>query len=448
MGFEMKKAIVIGSGAGGAAAAKELQGKFEIKVIEEGKYFAPFRTGFKFYENLRKIGILFDEKLIQLPFPHMRIRKSKWGDGRFSVKGLSNKLVLVNGVCLGGSTAISTGSAKRVDDDLREIGIDLDREFEELESEIPLYSDHKKNWNKVTRDLFDSFQDLGLDPQVTKKMGDHEKCVKCGRCVLGCNRGSKWDARDFIKIAMENGAKVLSGHRVESLLIDSENGMAEGIYARTANATMEFFSADLIIIAAGGLGTPVILDNSGIRTRSSLFVEPVLCIAAEYNDTFQDQEVMMPFNSQMDGYTISPYFDWLSYFFNRKWYIPSKEIISLMIKLADRNSGSVAGRKIFKKLNDKDIEKLDEGIGVCKKVLMNLGIKKDTVFYGTVNAGHPGGMMPLTENESATLHSSLLPENVYIADATLFPGSVGNPQILTIMALAKKISKKIIDRFG
>ena len=36
MGFEMKKAIVIGSGAGGAAAAKELQGKFEIKVIEEG----------------------------------------------------------------------------------------------------------------------------------------------------------------------------------------------------------------------------------------------------------------------------------------------------------------------------------------------------------------------------------------------------------------------------
>ena len=143
----MKKAIVIGSGAGGATVAKELQGKFQVTLIEEGKYFIPFRKGLKFYESLRKTGLLFDERLIQVPFPHMRIRKVQiTGDRDFS-KTLFNKTVMVNGVCLGGSTAISTGSAKRVDEGLRKIGVNLDSEFEELESEIPFYSENNKNWH-------------------------------------------------------------------------------------------------------------------------------------------------------------------------------------------------------------------------------------------------------------------------------------------------------------
>lgn len=44
------------------------------------------------------------------------------------------------------------------------------------------------------------------------------------------------------------------------------------------------------------------------------------------------------------------------------------------------------------------------------------------------------------EAEKDTLHSSLLPENLYIADATLLPKAMGNPPILTIMALAKRIA--------
>ena len=35
----MKKAVIVGTGAGGAAAARELQGSFEVTVLEQGAEF-------------------------------------------------------------------------------------------------------------------------------------------------------------------------------------------------------------------------------------------------------------------------------------------------------------------------------------------------------------------------------------------------------------------------
>ena len=41
-----------------------------------------------------------------------------------------------------------------------------------------------------------------------------------------------------------------------------------------------------------------------------------------------------------------------------------------------------------------------------------------------------------------SLHDERLPENLYVADSTLFPESAGLPPILTIMALAMKVAEK------
>jgi len=112
-----------------------------------------------------------------------------------------------------------------------------------------------------------------------------------------------------------------------------------------------------------------------------------------------------------------------------------------MIKLAETNIGNVTKKKIEKKLTHQDEEKLKEAVQDCLKILIQFGIREDQTVLGTINAGHPGGMLPLTMNEAQTLHSHLLPTNLYVADATLFPFSLGNPPILTIMALAKRISK-------
>jgi choline dehydrogenase-like flavoprotein len=149
----------------------------------------------------------------------------------------------------------------------------------------------------------------------------------------------------------------------------------------------------------------------------------------------------MPFVVQKNGYIISPYFDFLSYFFNKKWKHPVEDTLGIMIKIADSNNGGASKRSIEKMLTDADKEKLKEGVAVCREMLARLGVNEQDTFLGILNAGHPGGMLPLTANEAETFHHQRLAENLYIADATLFPASLGKPPIFTIMAMAKRVAK-------
>ena len=64
-------------------------------------------------------------------------------------------------------------------------------------------------------------------------------------------------------------------------------------------------------------------------------------------------------------------------------------------------------------------------------------------YQAACGAGHPGGMLPLTAAEKNSLHNPALPDNLYVADATILPEAMGNPPILTIMALAKKMAEVI-----
>ena len=81
---------------------------------------------------------------------------------------------------------------------------------------------------------------------------------------------------------------------------------------------------------------------------------------------------------------------------------------------------------------------------LCTDIFAPFGRSREAkLFLGTLNAGHPGGMFPLTAAEARTLHHESLPGNVYIADASLYPASLGRPPILTIMALAKSIARRI-----
>lgn len=87
-----------------------------------------------------------------------------------------------------------------------------------------------------------------------------------------------------------------------------------------------------------------------------------------------------------------------------------------------------------------DHKKMAQAAALTRRILVRMGIPEEKQFLGTLNAGHPGGMLPLSAAEKDSLHPAVLPDNLYVADATLLPGSMGNPPILTIMALAKKIA--------
>jgi choline dehydrogenase-like flavoprotein len=422
----MKKAIVVGSGAGGATAAIELQGKFEVTVIEAGGTFRPYRADLSKIESIKHTGVLLDERMIHMAFRQMWIGKTSEG------------MELVRGLTQGGSTTISAGNALRCDDDLKALGIDLDKEFDEIYREIPVSTAHEKNWHETTRQAYRICADIGLGPEATPKMIYDKYCIGCGKCVLGCPRGAKWDSRRFLHNAVKKGAHLFSNHKVSRVVI--ENGRASGVVARNGWKN-HFYAADLVVLAAGGLGTPEILQNSGIRCEDRLSVDPVLCVAAPICGARQNEEIPMPFMVKQESFIISPYFDFLSFFFNRRWHFKSAGIYSMMIKLADDGSGNMK----TKRLTAADHSNLREGVEICRQILKRLGKKDSEIFTGTLNAGHPGGMLPLTEREAGTFHHGILPENLYIADATLLPRSLGKPAILTVMAMAKRAAKECLS---
>jgi choline dehydrogenase-like flavoprotein len=156
----------------------------------------------------------------------------------------------------------------------------------------------------------------------------------------------------------------------------------------------------------------------------------------------------MPFAADKGRFILSPYFDYLSYFFNKDWPPGAGNIVSLMIKLADTSSGTVTDSAVEKTLTPEDTRALMSAVDICVEILGRMGIEKRDVFFGTLNAGHPGGMLPLTSEDAKTLRPCRLPENLFLADATLLPEALGKPPILTIMALAKKVAKIVSRDFA
>jgi len=429
----VKRAIVVGSGAAGATAAKALQGLFEVTVFESGPEYRPLGLSAAIVERAKRLGLLFDVRQAGLVYPAMRTARTKDG------------MALVWGRATGGTTPLMTANALRLDGDLQKIGVGLDREFGELEREIPISTGHTARWRESTRRMFEVFGEMGLEARPMPKMSDAGRCINCGRCILGCPSGAKWDARRFLDDARARGATVLTGTTVETIVASSD--VASGVIARR-RGRRRFVPADLVILAAGGFGTPAILANSGIACEPRLFVDPVLCVAAEWPGTLQNRDIPMAFAAQQDGFILSPYFDFLSYYFNRRWKAPAGDIVSLMIKFADSPEGDVRGRRIRKPLTTVDREGLARAARLAEDVLARLGVPKGRTFLGTLNAGHPGGMLPLTAREAETLRNPRLPANAYVVDATLLPRSLGNPPSLTIMALARKVSRAAAARFA
>jgi choline dehydrogenase-like flavoprotein len=434
----MRRAIVVGSGAGGATAARALQGAFDVTVLEAGHEFRPLDRDLGRLERLRASRLFVDERLITSLFPPMRVVKDSEG------------MALVYGIGTGGTTTMAAGNGVRADEALREIGLDLDPEFAELDAQLPISTAHRPRWRPATEGLFAACTSIGLDPWVTPKLVDYERCTRCGRCVLGCPRGAKWDSRAFLRQAEAGGARLETGVRADRVVTDGDRAVGVVVWRR---GRRDFVPGDAVVLAAGGLGTPPILQRSGIATQNRLFVDPVLCVAAPWPGAKLNAEIPMPFVVEREGYIVSPYFDFLSFFFDRRWLRPAGDIIALMIKLADSEVGvAERGRagllrpRVRKALTAGDRRRLHEAVELCTQVLVSAGVRRADVFLGALNAGHPGGMLPLTGRERRDMQADGLPDNLYVADATLLPRSLGKPPILTVMALATRVARLCAER--
>ncbi len=426
------KAIVIGSGAGGATAARELAFKgYEVIILEAGKPFKPFTRHITLTEPLRRLGLLGDEKTINRIFPHMDANRS------------DKDLVLVRGITTGGSTVISCGNMVRADHGLKEIGIDLTPEFEELEEKIGVRTVPQKKWKPLTKKMYESAKNLGLNPHPTPKAVKLHKCTSCGLCEMGCAAGARWDSRRFLDEAVKLGAVIHTSSPVEKLLI--KNRRFNGVLVRSGRST-SIIKGDVVVLAAGGVGTAQILKASGLGAEDSLWVDIVLTLGGVSKGAQQLNEQPMAWYTEHEDYILSPYLDILSHWFHKPWRnVSLDDRVGIMVKLADMEEGTVsADGSVKKEVTEKDRYKIDTAVSHAKEIMEVSGVSGPFV-RGMYNGGHLGGTVPLKREDVSSMKPFGLPEWLWIADLSLAPRSQGLPTIMLASALAMRVCRTITE---
>ncbi len=425
------RAIVVGTGAGGATAARELQlAGFEVCILESGSSFKPFTRNLSWSKPLRRLGLLGGEKNFRHLFPAMDIQRS------------SEDLVLVRGLTTGGSTVLSCGNLVRTDDGLKELGLDLTPEFQELEDELHPVTIPKDMWRPLTRNMFQSAQDLGLDPKPTPKAVDPQRCTGCGLCELGCRIGARWDSRRFLKESMKGGAILHTNTQVEEIIV--ANNMVKGVLGRY-KGKKTIIRGNVVVLAAGGIGTAQILKNSGLTVKDNLWADIVLTLGGVSKGAHQLEEPPMVWYTKHDDFILSPYLDILSHFFHKPWRnVSIDDRVGLMVKLADVEEGTVyANGKVEKSLTSIDQIRLDKALTYASQVMEGAGVSQPFI-QGMYNGGHLGGTVPLQKKDVKNMKPSWLPEGLWVADLSLAPRSQGMPTILLTAALSLKVARKII----
>lgn len=424
------KAIVVGSGAGGATAASHLARRgFEVTILEAGQPFNPLTHRVSWLSPLRGTWLLKDENSIKHVFPHYQVTRT------------CEDLVIFRGVTEGGSTSISCGNMVRAENGLKEIGLDLSQEFEEIERTLTIGPVPRGRWRPLTQQMFDQAEKLGFSPKPTPKVGTPAKCVGCGYCELGCVTGAKWDSRHVYADLLGRGVELQTDSPVMKIII--ENGRAKGIFV-SHGSSAERINADVVVLSAGGIGAAQILRASGFSPSNSLWVDVVLTVGGVVKGARMLNEPPMVWFAKKEHYILSPYFDLLSYWFHKPWKsVPTEDRVGMMIKLADTEVGTVnADGTVTKSLTDLDKKRLEEAKIEAKGIMEASGVTGPFVD-GMVHGGHLGGTVPLTREDVETMHPSWLPKDLWVADLSLMPRSQGLPTMLTAAALALRVAKRI-----
>jgi choline dehydrogenase-like flavoprotein len=428
------KAIVVGTGAGGATSARELvRAGLDVILLEAGGQFKPFTRRIGWAESLRKTGLLGNERSLSRLFHPFDTTRT-------------NDIVLVRGRTTGGSTTLSCGCMARAERGLREIGLDLNDEFAELEEEIGISTVPRELWSDVTLEMYEAAMELGKGPRLTPKAVDMERCLACGLCELGCKNDAKWTSNRFLDEFREGGGRLVTDATVNRVVIEA--GRAIGVEMGRGRGT-DRLRGDVIVLAAGGLGTPMILESSGIPTEDNLWVDYVLTLGGRREDARQIREQPMAWYLPRDRYMLSPYMDLLSHFFHKLWRpIPLDDRVGLMMKFADTPGGKVLpDGTVIKNVLEEDRELMDEGMDEAKSIMESAGVEGPFV-EGMLNAGHLGGTVPLSSGDVEDMRPSHLPEGLWVSDLSLVPTSQGFPTMLTTAAISLRVSRTIVGERG
>ena len=420
-------AIIVGSGAGGATLAKELAGRgMKVLVVEKGEHYSAFGD----------LNTLFH-------FHQAQISTKSY---RYSREGI----MLLRTYVAGGSTIVSCGNGMRcLEKELAEFGITLEDEFTEAEEEMKINPYPEEYLSNGSRAIIKASRSLGYTMELMPKFIDPGLCSNCGLCFAGCNNSAKWTAADYLSEAEASGARILYNTSVSELVI--RKGKVEGIHVgRTKNR--RFIGAGKVILSAGGLATPVILNQAGVEMAGrGLFVDSFVNIYGITDGLNQRNECPMALVDrefyEEEGFILSTFVNpiKISRFAElgiKAMDYPLRNLIGFMVKIRDERAGVVhPDGTVSKPVTKTDQARFDKGESVAREILSGVGADEKSMMVSKTQGAHPGGTAAIGEIVNDQLETEI--GNLYVCDGSVLPAAPGLPPILTIVALAKRLAKSL-----
>lgn len=406
--------IVIGTGAGGAIIAMELaKANIPVTILERGPYIES-KDSFEYYDM-------------------------KYYDKRFEN---TNSLDLLKTTCIGGSTIVAAGNGVRVlEDEFKELGIDLSEEYSEIEELLGIHQMDDAHIGKGTQKFIDCANELGFDAMKMPKFIRDEDCKPCGKCSFGCPRDAKWSGKDFVDIAVENGAELITGAEVIKVSTAGKSIKSVEYIKDGENKSIE---SDLVILAAGAIDSAVILQKSGIDAGNRLFFDPFVSVGGVLKDINFNSETQMNGLAVGKEYILAPHFSSFiaKYIKETDPEIEDKDILSIMVKVPDDMVGTVDSEgNVFKFNTIDDIRRLAQGSAAAGAILEKVGVDPTTMTSTVFRGAHPGGTAAIGEVVDKNLKTEI--DGLYVSDASVIPVSPGKPPILLILALSLRLANHL-----
>ncbi len=386
-------AIIVGSGAGGAAAAHYLaDAGHDVTVIERGPRVSGKNAG-TCYANV-DAGVR-----------------------------------LMRTFCLGGTTMVAGGNALScLQDELLELGIDISSHLLAVEKELAVCPLPDHLIGEGTRRLMDAALGLGFDVFRMPKFIDPDLCCMDGLCAFGCPHDARWSAVRFIETAEEKGAEVITETVVDDIIVT--NGRAAGVRAGSLE-----FRDDLVVLAAGALETPRFLKALSIPT-TPLFADTFISVGCVLQGIGMNHDVPMGAYIPFDGGILLPHYSRPLHTLLNENGISARpeDILGMMVKIADQDDGSV--NDIIKKgVTVQDCERLVRGSTIAASILAEAGGDPATFVTAPLRGSHPCGTARIGVSVDTKLETQI--SGLYVTDASVLPAAPGAPPILVIIALAR-----------
>ncbi|MFF4229448.1 GMC family oxidoreductase N-terminal domain-containing protein [Streptomyces sp. NPDC001820] len=270
-------AVVIGSGAGGAMAARTLaRGGLRVVVLEEGQHHSTESFG-------RRTPL---DRFVEL-----------YRDGGATVAVGSPPLLLPVGRAVGGTTVVNAGTCYRTPDHVLarwagDFGFSPAKRFgpylDEVERTLRVATQPMDVLGNNGRLALAGAERLGWRAAPLRR--NATGCKGSCQCVVGCPTGAKQSVQlSVLPDACAAGARIVTGAKVRRVLVDADRpggSRASGILVQRQDGSEFEILAPLVVIAAGALQSPPLLRRSGLgghpRLGRNLSVHPATSVAGRF----------------------------------------------------------------------------------------------------------------------------------------------------------------------